>query len=101
MYPRYRHGDGLLINIDHEPVALAQSFVFLEESPDYLFRFPAFAVGWLTYVSALFSTAAVLVGLVDSSADSLSLAPRAWRLLVSRGFPEDVVDEVVGTPEDE
>ena len=26
---------------------------------------------------------------------------RAWRLLVSRGFPEDVVDEVVGTPEDE
>jgi amino acid transporter len=41
----------------------------------------AFAVGWLTYVSALFSTAAVLVGLVDSAADSLSIAARAWRLL--------------------
>ena len=26
---------------------------------------------------------------------------RAWRLLVSRGFPEDVVEDVVGTPDDE
>jgi amino acid transporter len=40
----------------------------------------AFAVGWLTYVSALFSTAAVLVGLVDSSAESLAIGSRGHRL---------------------
>jgi amino acid transporter len=38
-------------------------------------------VGWLTYVSALFSTAAVLVGLVDASGESLAIGSRAWRLV--------------------
>jgi amino acid transporter len=31
----------------------------------------AFVVGWITYVSALFSTAAVLVGLVDNSSEAI------------------------------
>jgi amino acid transporter len=42
----------------------------------------AFAVGWLTYVSALFSTAAVLVGLVDATAESLGAASSPWRFAV-------------------
>ena len=42
----------------------------------------AFAVGWITYVSALFSTAAVLVGLVDSTAESLGAASSPARLPV-------------------
>jgi len=40
----------------------------------------AFAVGWTTYVSALFSTATVLVGLVDSSAAALGIGSSAGRL---------------------
>jgi amino acid transporter len=40
----------------------------------------AFAVGWITYVSALFSTAAVLVGLVDSAAQSIGVDGGALRL---------------------
>jgi amino acid transporter len=42
----------------------------------------AFAVGWITYVSALFSTAAVLVGLVDATAQSVGFVSSSWRLLV-------------------
>jgi APA family basic amino acid/polyamine antiporter len=42
----------------------------------------AFAVGWITYVSALFSTAAVLVGLVDATAESIGVASPALRLSV-------------------
>jgi amino acid transporter len=42
----------------------------------------AFAVGWITYVSALFSTAAVLVGLVDATAASVGVASTSWRLSI-------------------
>jgi len=41
----------------------------------------AFAVGWITYVSALFSTATVLVGLVDSSSESIGARSAGGRLL--------------------
>jgi amino acid transporter len=42
----------------------------------------AFAVGWITYVSALFSTAAVLVGLVDATAESFGTSSVSFRLVV-------------------
>jgi basic amino acid/polyamine antiporter, APA family len=40
----------------------------------------AFAVGWTTYVSALFSTATVLVGLVDGTAVALGIVSSGGRL---------------------
>lgn len=61
---------------------------FAEDGGPYLYARAAFgprvafAVGWITYVSALFSTAAVLVGLVDSSAQSLGQMAVAPRLFV-------------------
>jgi amino acid transporter len=42
----------------------------------------AFAVGFITYVSALFSTSAVVVGLVEHVALAVGLASRSGRLLV-------------------
>jgi basic amino acid/polyamine antiporter, APA family len=42
----------------------------------------AFAVGWITYVSALFSTAAVLAGLVDGADQIVGASSTAERLIV-------------------
>jgi amino acid transporter len=61
---------------------------FPEDGGPYLYARAAFgagagfAVGWVTYVSALFSTAAVLVGLVDSTAASIDQSSSVYRLAV-------------------
>jgi basic amino acid/polyamine antiporter, APA family len=41
----------------------------------------AFVVGWITYVSALFSTATVLVGLVDGSSEAIGAKSAGGRLV--------------------
>jgi amino acid transporter len=61
---------------------------FPEDGGPYLYARAAFgprasfAVGWITYVSALFSTAAVLVGLVDATAGSVGAGSAAWRFVL-------------------